>query len=97
MSRIARCFVYIFLVLGIIACLCVGYFNKEEKAINALDTAGYSDITITSHHWFAVGLLGCSHGDASKFDAIATNPAGKQVELYVCTGFWFKGSTIRTY
>jgi hypothetical protein len=74
-----------------------GAFVDESKAISALSTQGYSDIHITKKNWFAPGLFGCSEKDAVKFDAIATNPVGRRVEVSVCTGFLFKGSTIRTY
>lgn len=73
-----------------------GTFADEATARNALETQGYSNITITNHAWFAVGLRGCAEKDAARFDATATNPAGRAVKVYVCTGFPFKGATIRT-
>ena len=87
--------VLLFLVLIIGSCG-RGALVNEDVAVRALDTQGYSDIKITDSAWFAVGLRGCDEKDAARFTATAKNPAGKQVKVYVCTGWIFKGATIRT-
>ena len=73
-----------------------GALISEDIAVRALDTQGYSDITITDHSWFAIGMRGCDEKDAARFTATTKNPAGKEVQVYVCTGWIFKGATIRT-
>ncbi len=73
-----------------------GALVNEKVAIRALDSQGYSNIKITDHSWFAVSLRGCDKGDAARFTAKATNPTGKETEVYVCTGWLFKGATVRT-
>ncbi len=73
-----------------------GSFVDPQVAVKALDAQGYSNIQIVDHSWFAVGLRGCDTSDAARFTANATNPAGKQTQIYVCTGWIFKGATIRT-
>ena len=65
------------------------------QAHRALDAAGYDDIKIVEHQWFAVGIRGCG-SDAAKFVAKANNPRGKPVTVSVCVGWPFKGATIRT-
>lgn len=73
-----------------------GAFVDKSVAERALETQGYSNVKIIDHSWFAVGLRGCDEKDAARFTATATNPAGREVQLYVCTGWLFKGATIRT-
>lgn len=73
-----------------------GWLVDPGVAVRALETQGYSNVRIADHSWFAVGLRGCDKNDAAKFTATATNPAGRRVELFVCTGWLFKGATVRT-
>lgn len=73
-----------------------GSLVDKDVAIRALEKQGYSNIEIINHQYFAVGWKGCDSKDAAKFTARVTNPAGKRVEVFVCTGWLFKGATIRT-
>jgi hypothetical protein len=73
-----------------------GAWVDKSEAVRALETQGYSNIQISDHNWFFVGFRGCENSDAAQFYANATNPAGKQVRLFVCVGWPFKGATIRT-
>lgn len=73
-----------------------GIFVKENVAIKSLEKQGYSNVEVTKRGWFFVGFSGCDMNDASKITTNATNPAGKQIEIFVCTGWPFKGATIRT-
>ena len=87
---------FMIIALGIgLGAGCRGCFADESQAVRALETQGYSDVKITDHHWIWVTLQGCG-ADAAKFDAMAINPAGKKVSVYVCVGWPFKGSTIRS-
>lgn len=87
----------VLLIGGLILGSCVGgIFIEETTAVEALETQGYSNITITDKDWFMVGARGCSDDDIVKFDAVATNPIGKEVEVYVCRGLFFKGATVRS-
>lgn len=72
-----------------------GAFASQNVAIRALEAQGFSNIQIVDHAWFAVGFRGCDKNDAARFTAKATNPAGKPTQVYVCTGVFFKGGTIR--
>lgn len=86
-------------VLGIcflIVSLFQGTFVDESEALRALETQGYSNVKVTDHKWLLVSVRGCGSTDAARFDALVVNPAGKKVNLYVCVGWPFKGSTIRT-
>jgi len=87
---------YIVIVLCIVVLLMFrGACASPDQAERALKTQGYSDITITNHAYMFVGLRGCGT-DAAKFAAKAKNPKGEPVDLYVCVGWPFKGSTIRS-
>lgn len=89
----------VFIVVAIIFVLVSfarGVFVNESEAARALETQGYRDVKITNDAWLFVGLRGCDEGDAARFTAVASNPTGKRVEIYVCAGWPFKGSTIRT-
>ncbi len=73
-----------------------GMLVSKDRAVKALTDQGFSNITVTKRAWFLVGMRGCSGSDAVRFTAKATNPAGKNVEIYVCTGLLFKGATMRS-
>jgi hypothetical protein len=73
-----------------------GTMVDEKVAYQAAEIQGYSNVEVVDHAWFFVGLRGCSSHDAARFTVKATNPAGKDVEYYVCSGWIFKGATIRT-
>lgn len=87
--------VLLFLVLITFGISC-GAFVGEDVAARALDVQGYSDVKITDHSWFLVGFRGCDESDAARFTAVAKNPAGKYVKVYVCSGWILKGATVRT-
>lgn len=70
-------------------------FVSSDRAVRALTDQGFSDVQITGDSWLFVGWQGCDSGDGIKWDATAINPAGKRVNVFVCSGI-FKGATIRT-
>lgn len=94
-NRKATTFILVILVWFVASYFC-GQAVGEDVAVRALETQGYSNIQIMEQAWFAVGLRGCDESDAVRFTAVATNPVGKQVKLYVCSGVVLKGATIRT-
>lgn len=77
-------------------CMFRGIMVNDDTARLAATIQGYSNVKVVDHSWFAVGLRGCSGGDAARFTVKATNLAGKDVQFYVCSGWLFKGATIRT-
>lgn len=81
------------LVFSLVGC---GLLANKDKAVRALQDAGYSDIKITDRHVLFVGMRGCSDDDSVAFKATATNPIGKKVKVLVCAGWLLKGATIRT-
>lgn len=62
--------------------------TNDEGARDALDAAGYTDITLNGYGWFSCG------DDAFSTQFTATNPRGKKVSGVVCCGF-AKACTIR--
>ncbi len=51
---------------------------------------GFSDIRTTGYKWFA-----CSEGDWYHTGFVAINPQGVEVSGVVCSGLFFKNSTVR--
>jgi hypothetical protein len=72
-----------------------GAFAPEEQAVRALQTQGFSLVRIEERSFFFVAFRGCDGSDAAMFRAHALNPANREVEVYVCTGWPFKGATVR--
>lgn len=72
-----------------------GALVSDDVALNTFRNQGYTNIHITDKAFFMVGLRGCDGSDAARFTAMVTNAQGKEVPLYVCSGWPFKGGTIR--
>lgn len=72
-----------------------GILASNTAAREAVIAHGFTDVKVTDHAWFAVGLRGCDEKDAARFTVAATNPKGDRVTLVVCSGVIFKGATIR--
>jgi hypothetical protein len=95
MTGIERLLVAVIIVILLFLSVGTGALASKDVAVRTLTAQGFSNIQITEHAWFAVGLRGCDAKDAARFTAKVTNPAGKPAEVYVCTGVIFKGGTIR--
>jgi len=80
----------------LVLCLFSGLFAKKDVAIRTLENQGFADVLIVDKAWFFVGFRGCDATDAARFTAIAKNPRDKEVTIYVCAGWPFKGGTIRS-
>lgn len=72
-----------------IAALLMGCSNSND-ANKALTAMGFTDIRTTGYKWFA-----CSDDDWYHTGFTAKNPQGLQVSGTVCSGFFFKNSTVR--
>lgn len=96
MRGLGTFFLVVIVILILILSFARGIFVDEDIAIRAAEIHGYTNVRVVDHAWFAVGLRGCSDTDAARFTIVATNPADKEVECYVCTGWLFKAATIRT-
>jgi len=72
-----------------------GIFVPESRAVHALEIQGFSKIEITHKAYLFINWRGGSEDDCVRFTAKATNPIGKEVEVYVYSGWLSKGSTIR--
>ena len=87
---------YIFVILLVILSICRGSLVNEATVIEAVENQGYSNADVTDHAWFFIGYRGCDDHDAARFTITAINPIGQEVEIYACSGFPFKGITIRS-
>ncbi len=87
-------------LLFLLGCLfvgcCGGMFVDEDVAVKALETQGFSNVQVVEKDWVFVCFKGGDGYDNVKFTAIATNPAGKTVEVCVFAGWPFKAATVRT-
>lgn len=83
------------LAIALILITVRGQWVEESDAIKAMEAHGYTDVRVFTHHWFLPGLRGCSGHDAAKFDVRGTNMKGDRVHMLVCSGWPFKGSTLR--
>lgn len=72
-----------------------GILVNPNDALGAADTLGFSNATITGTNWLFAGLSGCDGGDALAVDLRAKNANGQTVRVVACSGFPFKGWTVR--
>ena len=89
------------LLIGFILVLCVsplpGCLVNKNRALVALEKAGYSDVKVIDRSNYFVSLRGGGKGDVVRFVCTAKNPAGKEItDIHVFCGWPFKGTTIRT-
>lgn len=77
------------LILSAIFILLTSCSNPTE-ATRVLESAGFTNIAIDGYSFF-----GCSEDDFYHTKFTATNSNGKRVEGVVCSGLFFKNSTIR--
>jgi hypothetical protein len=78
------------MIIGtILATLLTGCSNSND-AHRALEAMGFTDIQTTGYKWFA-----CSDYDFYHTGFVAKNPQGYTVNGVVCSGFFFKNSTVR--
>ncbi|QPI13834.1 hypothetical protein MYO4S_00078 [Serratia phage 4S] len=64
--------------------------TDADNATRLLEANGFDNIEITGYDWF-----GCSEDDFQHTGFKAQGPTGKEVKGTVCSGIWFKNSTIR--
>lgn len=76
--------IFIAAVIGLAGC------TDADNAHRILENSGYDNVQITGYNWF-----GCSEDDFQHTGFTATGPTGKPVSGTVCSGIFFKNSTIR--
>ncbi len=90
-----------FLLIGliVIALIALTFFGgllvDEGVAIKTLETQGFSNIQIVDRDWLFILFRGGAPSDNVRFEAVATNPIGEIVTVYVYAGWPFKAGTIR--
>lgn len=68
----------------------MGCYNSSDARHALAQQGGFTDVQIIGHGWFA-----CSKDDFYRTKFTAKNSQGKQVTGVVCSGLFFKNSTIR--
>jgi len=72
-----------------------GLFVSDDVGAQALKNEGYTNVRVTDNAFFLVGIRGCDNTDATRITALVTNSQGKEVTMYACVGWPFKGATVR--
>ena len=88
-------FTIIVTLLVALLLMCRGVFVSNDVGVQALENQSYTNIRVIDNVFFFVGFRGCEGTDAARITATATNQLGKDVTLYVCAGWPFKGATVR--
>ncbi len=84
-------------IIAVIAFSCLrGFAVEPQTAIEAAETIGFTDVTVTDENYMCMAWQGCDRNDAVGFEMTATNAQGERVDIMVCCGWPFKGCTIRT-
>lgn len=86
-------------ILAFLGAICLtGCFTNDNEAIKALDDQGFTSISITDRGALFAHFEGCGEDDGHWYEASATNPVGKRVNLLVCCGanLSFKGCVVRS-
>lgn len=72
-------------------------FVDDTVAVRALEAQGMKQVKVTGHAYSFVPWRGGSDSDRIRYDCEAVNPANQTVKMYVFTGMFFKGATVRTF
>jgi hypothetical protein len=87
---------FVFCLILIISWQFCGLLVSEEKAISELEVQGYSSVKIIDRDWAFIPLRGGALDDVVRFEATATNPVEKSINVCIYSGWPFKGATVRS-
>ena len=91
-GTLSAIFYLVFMLIFLGRGLLVDDIKPVEAALRIHNIAEY--VINDKDVWF-VGFRGCQVDEAAKFEVTVTNKEGNTVDILVCTGWPFKGSTIR--
>ena len=86
---------WVYIIIGLFM-LIRGVFVSDTATITAVEKQGYSNVQIESKIPVVACFFGADAQDAVVYKMQVTNPAGQRVEIDACSGWLFKGVTIRT-
>jgi hypothetical protein len=72
-----------------------GFMVNSADSIHAAQEQGFSDVVITQELRILPGFAGCDSGDAAGFHMTGVNTKGEHITFTACSGWPFKGITIR--
>jgi len=78
------------IIIGVISVLALNSCTDETEAQRILSANGYTNIEFTGRAWFA-----CAESDTYATGFKAKGPTGQSIEGAVCSGLFWKNSTIR--
>ncbi len=83
------------IVLALGANLACGSLASEDRARSLVENQGFTNVVLEDRDNIFVQFKGCSKDDVALFTFNAINSAGRPVTVDVCSGWPFKGATIR--
>ena len=82
-------------IVLIVASCSRGALVNPADSIRAASALGFSEATVVRSTWLFPVFSGCDGGDALAVTLDATNPVGQQTQVIACSGWPFKGWTVR--
>lgn len=67
---------------------------SSSEAVKAMEDSGFTDVHVLARYDFLSDFNGCGSDDAAAFDVKAKRD-GKVILAVVCSGYPFKGNTVR--
>ena len=95
MSRLYYLVYAVVILLFMAASVGRGFLVNSADALRAASAQGFSQATITQELRILPGFAGCDGGDAAGFHMTGINSKGDKVTFTACSGWPFKGITIR--
>ena len=71
-----------------------GLAVSDERAVDAMESLGFTNVVIKESHWMAPSFFGCGDDDDVAFETTGIRD-GRSVNVTVCCGWALKGCTTR--
>jgi len=87
--------IVLFIAAMLVCWIFGGFFVDEDRVMSAIGAnTGLEDIGIMEEWRLMPVVGGCGYADAAGFE-ISAMREGEPIKALVCTGWWFKGATLR--
>lgn len=86
-----------YLAIGLVSVSQVNLGPSKEQVQKAIEDQNYTEVVVLDKVWFGSTVIhGCGGEDVFAFPFTAKNAQGNQIEAAACTGYIWKGVTIRS-
>ena len=85
----------VFALLFLVASLFRGLMVDPKESLRVADTFGFRNVAIVSTQWFLPLFAGCDAGDALAVNLAVTDQQGRTAAVLACSGWPWKGWTMR--